>query len=173
MPDIINPTEPEDLGVEDKLVRTAGAPDPPSKRRHTKEVEVVPLTPDGDNAADIIGAWVGWYQERLSVPLPPTLISRLGRQVKGLIVTGYTTSEIKFGLVAWTYQQTRQDNLSPDRLDMLTFSYARDTRAGAQQFKTELHNWLSEVRPEVVATTNAQRRKQNNLRTLNNWRRPS
>lgn len=158
---------------EHRLVRARGGPAAPSKRVPRKVIDPVPTTPAGDNAADIVGAWANWYQTVADVPLPQSLIARMGKQVKTLIVTGYTTDEIKYGLAAWSVRQLDFPQLSPTALDAEVFSYARDTRAGAEKFRADLRQALEQLSNGTFRTGNKKEdRERRTLRAIEDWRPP-
>lgn len=170
--------EEEEPQVEDKpgeekpLLLAAGRPEPPSRAKGGKVPEKVPETPSGENAGIILGQWVKWYQDRVGVPLPASLIARIGKQVKVLISTGYTTDEIKFGLAAWTLRQWDNPALPPNELDMLTFNYARDTRPGAAEFRRTLQASLLQVSNGTYRTGNRKAdRETSSLTAISNYRR--
>lgn len=166
-------TEPE----EHTLIPMKGAPEPPSRTMTRREKErlaraaaLVPHTPTGESAGDIIAAWVMWQKAGTGVPLPESVISRIGKQVKSLIATGYTTEEIKHGLSFWTISQLDNDMLSPIALDRFVWKWARDTRAGARE-------WCQTMRQQVIAystgagvtppgQSKADQRRQNSLRAI-------
>lgn len=136
---------------ETRLISVPGAPEAPgrtlAKRQERKVVKAaasVPRTTTGESAADIIAAWVGWHHRGSGVPVPQSVIDRIGKQVKSLITTGYTTDEIKHGLSIWTVVQMDNDMLSPTMLDRFVWRFARDTRSGAAA-------WRDTVRKQVAA----------------------
>lgn len=161
-----------DPWVEQRLLRAKGAPPPPSKAVARKVADPVPVTSTGEHAGDIVGAWVAWYSQTCDVPVPGSIVSRMGKQVKTLIVTGFTTDEIKFGLAAWTLKQLDFPGLSPTALDMLVFSYARDTRAGAAEFREKLRRGLAQLSNDTFRTGDTKDdRETSTLRAINNYRR--
>lgn len=135
---------------ETRLIALPGAPEAPGRtlarreeREAIKAAVSVPRTESGESAQDILAAWVGWYEQGSGVPVPQSVIVRIGKQVKSLISTGYTTDEIKHGLSIWTVAQMDNDMLSPTMLDRFVWRFARDTRAGAAA-------WRDAVRQQVA-----------------------
>lgn len=136
-----------DLYEEPTLINipeAAAAPAPaPAKTRKPKGV--VPRTPEDDSAQDIMAAWIDWYQERTGTPIPSSVIARLAKQVKELIIAGYHSNDIKYGLAAWAVDQYDNPSLSPQILDRIVWGFARAkspaARAAMEQMKADVRNF--------------------------------
>lgn len=132
------------LSTEDQATEKAVATERKSPRTAAKRRGgTVPVTPQGDNAKDLVGAWITWYQKCINpAPIPTSIIGRLGRQVKGLIVSGYMSNDIKHGLALWTFKMMNNPSLSPNTLDSLTWAYARGRSGEDKRQREALRQWL-------------------------------
>lgn len=163
------------------LFRAKGAPVAPSvelARRRKKEEEraarLVPTDPvTGENAGDIMGAWVSWYQQGSGLMVPPSITSRLGKQVKLLLSLQYTATEIKHALSFWTILELQDQRIRPEELQNLAFRYARDTRAQAASWRQNMLREASEFSRIAQGYAGTGSRKQlreaNNASTARSW----
>lgn len=119
---------------------------PAPKRKKRRPSTEIARTPTGENAADIIAAWVDWYREGSGTAVPPTLIARMSKSVRGLIVSGYSTDQIKYGLAFWVIEEQNNPRISPDYLERLVWRYARDT-------STRHTQWIEQMKQAVGAFT--------------------
>lgn len=103
-----------------------------------------PRTPSGEHSGDLVQTWLRWHERGTGEHLEQNLVARIREQVKTLIVTGFTTEELKWGLAAWTLQRMDNPRLPPTALDRLLYAYARDTRAGSARWRTTLRAQVAE-----------------------------
>lgn len=158
--------------VEPTLLEIADAPPPPEAKKAKKPL--VPKTPDNDSASDIIGAWVDWYQGRTGVPIPQNIIARLAKQVKSLIMSGYRTNQIKFGLGVWAIEQFDKPQLPPQALDTYVWKFARDTSPQARdmqaKMKAEVHAFhRGNGTAPPMSMTKKQSREHHTAANLDQW----
>mgnify|MGYP001580481811 CR=1 FL=1 len=92
-------------------------------------------TPSGDTADKILGDWITFVQDGTGIPIPPIIVGRIAKQIKGLIQAGFTTPQIKYGLAAWIDEKMNTPLLSPQALDDLTWKFATDTSAQARAWR--------------------------------------
>lgn len=158
-----------------EVVQAAPAKAPTRKRRSPTEV---PLTPSGESAQAIIAEWIAFLQSSTGVPVPQEIIKRMGKQVKELIVSGYTTNQIKNGLTVWTTRWMDRAELPPERLATITWHVCTATAAtgpSGRTFKQELEDSVRRLNPHAAAiaappTSNQERRALENARGKSDWR---
>lgn len=112
----------------------------PASKAHGKTVRSAPAaqTPSGDTADKILGDWITFVQDGTGIPIPPTVVGRIAKQIKGLIQAGFTTAQIKYGLAAWIDEKMSTPLLSPQALDDLTWKFATDTSAQARAWREKV-----------------------------------
>lgn len=64
----------------------------------------VPMTDTGEDSSAIIASWIDWHLEYFHVQPLSTHIKMAAKTVKELIVSGYGTESIKWGLWKWSLQ---------------------------------------------------------------------
>ena len=106
----------------------AATPQPRSEKR----------TPEGDGAKELVGAWCDWVKAGSGVSIPPGVIPRIGKQIKGLIAADYSSAAIKYGLAVWTMYHFDNPMLSPTKLDDFTWKYATDTSTQAAAWRNQI-----------------------------------
>lgn len=155
------------LSTEDQAVEKAPAPTEKKNRSASKRRGgVIPVTPQGDNAKDLVGAWIAWYQNYINpAPIPTSIIGRLGKQVKGLIVSGYMSNDVKNGLAMWTYKMMNNPSLSPNALDGMTWAYARGRSGEDKRQREALRRWLSSLNNSGVDSVLTESRSSRGART--------
>lgn len=141
-------------------------------KREPKEAS--PLTPQGQNAGDILKQWIDWYTRcNNGVPIPQTIIARIGKQIRGLIVSGYTTDDIKYGLAIWTVRQSVDPRLSPTNLDGITWEWASKTRGNVTAWREATIRQIGEFSNGAVSATERPRTREErhhaNSDTIDQW----
>lgn len=134
-----------------------------------------PVTSTGQSAADIVGGWLSWYGQNFSIPVPQSVVARLGKSVRALILTGYRTDDIKWGLTLWTSRQLNDPMLSPLALENLTWSVAREHTGEASRVRNDLKEWLGSLGGSVAKVAldkpNAKQQRESSTRTaLDAWK---
>ena len=130
-----------------------------SQSRCTKDVaDLAHTTPQGHNAGDLIREWVTWYSQLdNNVPIPRTIIARLAKQVRGLIISGYPTVDIKYGLAIWTVRHADDPRLSPTQLDNITWEWASKTRGNMAAWRREVQQQIASFSGGTVSAQEAPR----------------
>lgn len=145
----------------------------PAKRR--KAVSEAPATPSGETAQHIISEWIAFCQNGSGVPVPATIIGRMGKQVKQLIVSGYTTNQIKSGLTVWTTRWMDNPSLSPTQLETLTWHLCMSASREGARFQSELKRAVATLGGNTAAVTGPpstaqERRDMENAQGQSGWR---
>lgn len=157
---------------EGTLLDLAGyeAPAPPA----AKVKDLAPRTPEEDSAGDLIAAWIRWYRDCTGSPIPSSVIARLGKQVKELILAGYSSNQIKYGLGVWAVEQYDNPRLPPQALDQYVWHIARESSPKAREaqarMKNEVHNFhriTSTTSP--LQSTKKQTRERNTDASIDEW----
>lgn len=137
-----------------------------------KKMTLSPTTPEGDNAGNIIAAWIDWYTECDGVPIPKATISRMSKHVLELIQSGYNSADIKYGLAIWTIRKIEDPMLSPQQVDSFTWDWASSTRGGRR------NGWRERTIEQVrsfggnagnAGKTTRQQRQESNLGKIAAW----
>lgn len=133
----------------------------------------VATTPTGDNSSDILGGWINYMEQGSAVPIPKTVRSRMGRQIRELIEDGYDSPSIKRGLIVWTANWLDNPLRSPQTLTQLTWKAAMDATPQGRQFQEEYRAAMvriAEVTNAVPQPTKEQQRTATNERGKGDWR---
>ena len=138
------------------------------KRRAPTEV---PRTPSGESASDIIGKWLDWQDRQHGVPVPQTVIARIGKEIRNLIVSGYTSDQIAYGVAAWTAMWANNPRTSPT--EVTTVTWAEATRRANGRWVAEMRDRGREIdsgmRP--APTTRRDERQHRNSGAGDDWLR--
>lgn len=62
----------------------------------------VPVTETGDDAGTLVGQWIDWYRDVYGVDPLKRHIGLVSKQVRELIIAGYPSVSIKYGIYKWT-----------------------------------------------------------------------
>lgn len=135
----------------------------------------VATTPTGENAQEIIGAWINKMTESTGgIPVPDNIIKRLAKQVKSLISSGYHTNQIKNGLTIWTVRWMDNPMVAPEHLERLTWKLVMDTSPEGRRFQGELKSAVARFAGESTAITGGlsrqEQRSVENAQGKQNWR---
>lgn len=136
-----------------------------------KKVSLVARTPDGDDASTIIAAWIDWYTASDGVPIPKATISRMSKHVKDLITSGYTSTDIKYGLALWTIARVDNPMLSPSYVDNYTWDWASSTRGNRKQWRAQVVQQVRSMSGNAPSRPRASRqdRHDNNMSAIADW----
>lgn len=139
-----------------------------------KAAKEVARTEDGHSAADIIGQWVDICKKRTGVPVPHGTLGRVGKQVKQLITSGYSTNQIKVGLSVWTARWFNNPLIAPEQLESLTWKASMDATPEGRSFQQEVHDSVHAMLGHSSAVTGGgtarERRDTENARGAVGWR---
>lgn len=146
-----------------------------SKPRGRKRPSAEVVTPDGDNAQQIIAAWITMLSENTEgLPVPSNVIKRLAKQVKSLISSRYETNQIKYGLSIWTVRWMDNPLLSPEALDRLTWKFVMDSSPEGRRFQEEMRTAVRRLAGHSTAVSSGTSRKDQrtieNTQGKQNWR---
>lgn len=146
-----------------------------SPRRGKKTRAEVATTPTGENAQEIIGAWIDkMTQSTGGIPVPDNIVKRLAKQVKSLISSGYQTNQIKNGLTIWTVRWMDNPMVAPEHLERLTWKLVMDTSPEGRQFQDELKSAVRRFAGETTAITSGMSRQEQrsieNAQSKQTWR---
>lgn len=159
------------------LLGAKAAGPPPSrearKREERRKAALLPAvqTRSGDTVDQIMGEWIAWYTENTGLPIPPSIRARLGKQVKGLIQTGFDTPAIKYGLAIWSVNQMDYTELSPTMLDNYTFKFAQERSQQAQRWKDDMKKRIAAFGGSTRGSTKKDERRTRTASALDEWRR--
>lgn len=148
-------------------------------KKAAKAVEKPIETPTGENAGDIMRQWLGYLAEKTSVPVPKRDRERIAREVRGLIADGYSTAQIKFGLLCWTAEALRNPQTSPAQLPRMTWMYAVSGTPEGRRYRATMDEAMvryglrTNAGPAARPTARSQRQAANQ-ESVHNWspRRP-
>lgn len=155
----------------DKEVEVA-SPKPRGRKRSSAEVAT---TSTGENAQQIMGAWIDkMTQSTGGVPVPSNIVKRLAKQVKSLISSGYETNQIKNGLTIWTVRWMDNPMVAPEHLERLTWKLVMDSSPEGRQFQEELKSAVTRFAGHTTAVSagasKQEQRRIENTRGKMNWR---
>lgn len=120
------------------LGRYAGASKSPSRQIADKEErrnKRPTRTDTGEDTNDIIDDWKDWMRKATGVPFPERYATILRSEVKSLIASGFTTTQIKYGLAIWAVERHDNPRLSPTNLNDYAWRYAMDSSPQGQQWR--------------------------------------
>lgn len=108
------------------------------KPRKAKPKAEVARTATGESAADILGAWIDFCQQRTGMAAPSSVRGRLSSHVKSLITDGYEATTIKNGMLVWTARWVDNPLTSPTMLEQIVWKLAMDGTPEGRRFQDEL-----------------------------------
>lgn len=125
-------------GSEIALFDVEGASVAKRGKAQEPKTKTVARTSTGETAQDIIGAWIGFCQERTGLSVPNVIRGRLSRHVKSLIVDNYGATTIKNGLMIWTSHWMDNPLSSPSMLEQIVWKLAMDQTPEGRRLQEEL-----------------------------------
>jgi hypothetical protein len=100
--------------------------------------KVVARTEDGQQPYDLVNGWAQWMVEQTGVQPHKTMLVRLMAEVKELIITGYTSGDIKWSLAIWSIKLADDLNTSPRQLADVAWKYRMDKTQAANAWRQRM-----------------------------------
>lgn len=169
---------PEDKAV-DLYVQPAfyglGKYAPPKKPARKPPAEkVVARTPDGQQPYDLVSGWASWMTAQTGVPPTKTMTSRLMAEVKELILTGYSASDIKWSLAIWSTKLAENFNTSPKELSAIAWKYRMDSSQAASVWRQRMKQSAQQmgkqgISPSALSSSPAEAKTQATRAAAQSW----
>jgi hypothetical protein len=134
---------------------------PPKKAAKKPAADkVVARTADGQQPFDLVNGWALWMNEQTGVQPHKTMLVRLMAEVKELILTGYTASDIKWSLAIWSTKLADNLNTSPRELADVAWKYRMDQTQAANAWRQRMKQSATQmgkqgVSPSALSNGNA------------------
>lgn len=128
---------------------------PARAAKPAKMQPVTAKTPQGDNAAQIIGRWTQWMKNSTGVPVPQSIVERLGKQVKALILDKYDTLTISWALAIWAAEASTVGvhKCLPETLPHIAWKYVMDGSHNALAWRNAVKQRVRQMTPSTSATS--------------------
>lgn len=148
----------------------------PSKKpaRKPPAEKVVARTPDGQQPYDLVNGWALWMNEQTGVQPHRTMLTRLMAEVKELILSGYTSSDIKWSLAIWSTKLAENLNTSPRELASIAWKYRMDQTQAANTWRQRMRQSAQQmgkqgISPSALSSTPAQAKTESTKTAARSW----
>lgn len=148
---------------------------PPKKpARKSPAEKVVARTADGQQPFDLVSGWSKWMFEQTGVQPHKTMLARLMAEVKELILTGYSSSDIKWSLAIWSTKLAENLNTSPRELADIAWKYRMDQTQAANAWRQRMKQSAQQmgkqgVSPSALSNSPAQAKTQQTVAAARSW----
>jgi hypothetical protein len=105
----------------------------------------VVATSGGDTTQSIIAHFSKYLEEQTDVRVPSTILARLGKQVRVLILDKYERDTIVWALAIWTQRAAMATTPpAPEQLVQIAWKYAMDGSAKAARWREQMKSAIKQ-----------------------------